>query len=574
MKKALIAAAAAALAAHLFMGFSFINSSSATYDEPIHIASGYAGLATGRHFLNILDHPPLAETAAALPLLALGPDPFYPVLKELSEKPYHAGAFAYGDLLFYRNTVAPEKMLNAARTFSFLLWSLLGSAAVFFLARELHSARAGFLALTAFFLTPAVVSNNALAGTDAAPSAFYAAAFLFGLLSSKPGTSPGGGRLYAALAGAAAGLAMASKFSMFIAGPLILALWAMELFRSGAGTPRELLARSAIFTAAALAMIAAAYNFEPGLYLQGLAATLRKITAGKPSFAAGLYLQQGAWWYFPLALAIKTPLLLLASSAGGAVYCALNFSRKWLWLVIPAGIYFILAMNSGVLLGVRHILPVIYLLAVFSGVGLAWLGGKKAGLIGLAPLAALLVWGLAKTHPFHLAYFNELAGGPAGGYKYLVDSNLDWGQGVKPLADKLRAEGGPPVIFSYFGTARPEAYGIEYFPLAMVSNIPLTGTGVDVCAMDRVLLAVSATNLQGAYYIKKHAFAWLKKEKPAFSAGYSIFLYDLTSKKKPLIELAGLFDLLSLGREAACLRQKAGGGQAARNTTTRLPKQK
>ena len=43
------------------------------YDEAVHLASGYSYLATGRYRLNIMDHPPLAEMWAALPLLAWRP---------------------------------------------------------------------------------------------------------------------------------------------------------------------------------------------------------------------------------------------------------------------------------------------------------------------------------------------------------------------------------------------------------------------------------------------------------------------------------------------------------------------
>ena len=40
----------------------------------------------------------------------------------------------------------------------------------------------------------------------------------------------------------------------------------------------------------------------------------------------------------------------------------------------------------------------------------------------------LAIWYIGTSlyiHPHYLAYFNELAGGPDNGYKYLVDSNLD-----------------------------------------------------------------------------------------------------------------------------------------------------
>ena len=170
-------------------------------------------------------------------------------------------------------------------------------------------------------------------------------------------------------------------------------------------------------------------------------------------------------------------------------------------------------------------------------------------------------WGLVKTGPYYLAYFNELAGGPDNGYKFLVDSDLDWGQDVKTLASWLKKRGNPPVVLSYFGVARPEYYGIKYLPLGMISNMELSGTGDDICRMDSLLLAVSATNLQSAHYPDKKTFDWLKDRKPDFKAGYSIFLYDLSSDKNAASKLADLFDRNGMNREADCVRERWSGGE-------------
>ena len=46
-------------------------------------------------------------------------------------------------------------------------------------------------------------------------------------------------------------------------------------------------------------------------------------------------------------------------------------------------------------------------------------------------VAALIAWHVAESAwvaPHYIAYFNELAGGPAGGRNHLADSSLDWGQ--------------------------------------------------------------------------------------------------------------------------------------------------
>src|SRR5262249_34537864 len=60
-----------------------------------------------------------------------------------------------------------------------------------------------------------------------------------------------------------------------------------------------------------------------------------------------------------------------------------------------------------------------------------------------------------------LTYFNTLAGGRIGGRRVLADSNLDWGQGLRALAQlqrerpELRA-----LTLYYFGDTEPRHYGL------------------------------------------------------------------------------------------------------------------
>jgi hypothetical protein len=136
-----------------------------------------------------------------------------------------------------------------------------------------------------------------------------------------------------------------------------------------------------------------------------------------------------------------------------------------------------------------------------------------------------------------------------------VDSNLDWGQDIKTLSVWLERRGNPPVVLSYFGVARPEYYGVKYLPLGTISNVELVGTGADVCRMEKLLLAVSATNLQSTYYPDKNTFDWLKSRKPEFAAGYSIFIYDLTLDREGKAKLAELFDRNGMNLEADCVRK-------------------
>ena len=559
--------AASALVFHLFAGFSFIGSSAATYDETVHLSSGYSYLHTGRYVMNIMDHPPFSEMLSALPLLALRPLTFTSHPYFANFMPYH-----YGDLFLYQNRVSPGRLLNTARVFTFLVWTGLFAWFIWLFASRLGSPAAAALSVAVFSFMPVFISNNALISTDAAAAVFYFGSFTFGWLFTSAGAIQAGGkgsrkkeaagagspRLWAALAGAASGLALVSKFSMFIVPPMVAAFWLADHLLRPRMKSLKLFGYLLLYFAACLLVVALVYKFNIGLYWEGLFATLRRLDAGRSSFIMGRHTLKGVWWYFPAALAVKTPLLVLFAALGGA-WLGFKRSRKdYLWLILPPAVFFAVALTARVQIGYRHIMPVMPFLAVLAGLALARLTELKKGAWLVAALLALNAASVLRAHPYYLAYFNEPAGGPANGYKLLVDSNLDWGQDVKGLADYLKSRGNPPVIFSYFGVARPESYGIDYVPLGIVSNVDLGGTGVQVCGMKEILLAVSATNLQGTYFPDKETFSWLKSRRPVFTAGYSVFVYDLTRDKEALGKLGALLDREGRNQEADCLYVKAG----------------
>ena len=558
--------AAAALAFHLFAGFSFIRSAAATYDETVHLSSGYSYLHTGRYVMNIMDHPPFSEMLSALPLLALKPQTF-------TGHPYFANfmPYSYGDLFLYQNTLSPARLLDTARVFTFLIWTALFAGLIWLFASRLQSAAAAALSLAVFCFMPAFISNDALISTDAAAAVFYFGSFALGWLftsvqtAQKPGkggrrAEAAGGALLplAALAGAVSGLAMVSKYNMFIVPPMVAAFWIADNLLWPRLKFSKLLGYLLVYCVACLLLVALVYKFDLGLYWAGLSATLSRLDSGRSSFIMGLHTLKGVWWYFPAALAVKTPLLALLGALGGGWLVFKNFRKDYLWLILPPAIFFAASLTVKVQIGYRHILPVMPFIAMLAGLALARLLEIKKGAWLVAGLLALNAASVLRAHPHYLAYFNEPAGGPAHGYKLFVDSNLDWGQDVKGAAGYLKSRGNPPVVFAYFGVARPESYGVNYVPLGIVSNVELKGTGAQVCGMKEILLAVSATNLQGTYYPDKKTFSWLKERKPVFTAGYSIFVYDLSSDKEGLEKLASLFDREGRNAEADCLYARSG----------------
>ncbi|MFH1724102.1 MAG: glycosyltransferase family 39 protein [Elusimicrobiota bacterium] len=518
------AALAVAVAAHVWLGLSFIRSAAPTFDEPVHLASGYSYWVTGRYRLNITDHPPLAEMWAAVPLLAMRPR-----LSQSHPDWIRMRRYDYSDHFLYRNSVPAERLMNAARAFSFLTLSALLLAALGLWAHRLGGAAAAVGSCAAAAFCPVLVSNLALVTTDGASAVLFF--LVFWLLSREARPR----RLWAA-AGACAGLALASKFNMILIGPVAAGMLCLDhLLRRGKGRPRFPWGGAALAAGCAALALAAVYRVtQLPLFWEGLSDTLGRLGEGRASYLMGEYSGTGFWLYFPVALAVKTPLPTLALAAGTGLWWLKGRRRERLWVVLPAFAYFLAAQTAKVQIGVRHLLPMMPFVALLAGCGAGRLW--ELGARWRAPVVLLGVWlagSVLRVHPHQLAYFNEAAGGPERGHRWLVDSNLDWGQDLKTLARAVRELGDPPIYLAFFGSGDPAAYGLRYVPVLYNWSNPLSRAGdpVDPAAAGRVLLAVSATALEAAYIPERDIFGWLKEREPLEVLGHSIFLYDLTDDR-------------------------------------------
>jgi hypothetical protein len=493
-----------------FLGRALIRASSPTYDEPVHLAAGYTDLVTGRYRLNALDHPPLGEMWAASPLLFRSLDRFSSHPSWDMGQVYH-----FGDLFLYHNRVPSEALLGAARTWNLVTLTLLVAAALVLWARRLDGEPSAWGAAAALAFCVPWFANAALVTTDAPSAAlFFAACALL--------AAPRRGAAAWALAGAAAGGALAAKFNMILLPPL--AGFALAADKTQRPRPQHIILALTV----AVLVLAAAYRFTfAGLYIDGLSATLSRLSGGRPSFLHGAWSSEGWWWYFPAAVLLKTPLALLLVGGLGA-WTALRRPRaEAAWLLIPPVGYFAAAMISKTQIGYRHLLPVYPYLCLWTGLGASWLW--KRGAVARAALAVAGAWlavSVCSNSPYSLAYFNELARGR--GVEWFSDSNLDWGQDLPALARELAARGNPSVVLSYFGSGDPDAYDIRYVPLAFTTNVERAGNAV-LTPGAPLLFAISETNLVGTYYKDHSAFDWLRTRRPIAVPGGSIYLYDLTA---------------------------------------------
>jgi len=313
---------------------------------------------------------------------------------------------------------------------------------------------------------------------------------------------------------------------------------------------------AAVFCGCAAAALAIVYRWTHlPLYWEGLRETMTQLEGGRASFLWGRYSTTGLWPYFPVTLLVKTPIPILILASVGTVWWLRKVGRKGrrresLWIFGPFLGYLAAALACRTQIGVRHILPVMPFLLMLAGLGVSALWSRPRSGLALLLLGVWAVVSVGRVGPHQLAYFNELVGGPDQGYRILADSSLDWGQDLKGLARVLREMGNPTVFLSYFGTADPAAYGMRYIPVLCSPHVDRPGNAPGPKARERVLLAVSATNLQGVYFTDHDLLGWLKTRQPLKVVGYSIFLYDLTEDQEGQERLARL---------VARLRQDAQG---------------
>ncbi|MCA9982267.1 MAG: hypothetical protein KDD89_15590, partial [Anaerolineales bacterium] len=240
------------------------------------------------------------------------------------------------------------------------------------------------------------------------------------------------------------------------------------------------------------------------------------------------------WYYFPVALAVKTPLPTLILAALGV--WPLVRQQAWRRTVVvwgPLLLYLALAMSGRITIGYRHILPVVPFLILLAGYATQLPVAQKR--LAQAGLAVLLGWqaiAMLWLFPHQEAFFNELVGGPGRGGAVLSDSNLDWGQDL-PALKQLLAERGideQEVYLAYFGTAVPEAYGLRYKPLP--GFIRFTA-GAEVDAFNPYTpppgwYAISESSLRlGLMMQNNDLYAFFAAQEPVARAGYSINLYEV-----------------------------------------------
>lgn len=244
--------------------------------------------------------------------------------------------------------------------------------------------------------------------------------------------------------------------------------------------------------------------------------------------------KRGKFFEFPLvAFLIKEPIPIILLILMGSILLIFYDFRKFLFLFLP--ILFILSMDLKVhpwAYRYMNLLILPFLILIASSVLYYKIAFKKKVRFGIGLMAGWLFIESLVIFPNYLVYFNELIGGPSQGHKYLVNSNLDWGQDLKLLKKYLDQNHIEEVNLSYFGSADPDYYHIHYKKMLGVNGRETgeeTSEEIQRLTAPRLgFIAISATcleNIEG--FFPGASYDWLKKYKPMANIGHSIFIYNI-----------------------------------------------
>ncbi len=534
---------------YVYLALNSAIMDSPTMDEQNHLTRGLTLLATGDPRFS-LEHPPLVNLLAALPVHFLM-DIQLPL--DHPSWAWREGWYAFADQLVWSGAVDVDRLFLLARLP--MIWLTLGLALVAYrLAESVWSpggrsrdrwlwVTPGLLAFAFVLFDPNVLAHGRLVTTDAGGAALILLATLALWRLWPPG--PVGWRLLAA--GIALGLAFAGKHSNLLFAPIFAVMTLLPREGSRAARLARLVAAGLI----SVPIVWLAYGLEWGpfrflepplaalntrsgpmpTYWAGLEQILAISGGGRPAFLLGETSTTGFRAYFPIALAVKTPLAVLLPAFVAIFALLADRRRRWraAYLLAPPALFFLVATQSALNIGYRHLLPMLPFLAVLTaGLAARRNGGVVGRRLAIAGAGALLLTSLI-AHPHYLSYFNQVAGGPAQGSTWLSDSNIDWGQDLIRLRVWQAANGEPLLKLSWFGTADPAYYGVLHEPLpGLPRHFDLWwDPPFDREQPEPGVYAISVSNLAEPPLLpaEKTVYAWFRARKPDARVGYSIHIF-------------------------------------------------
>jgi hypothetical protein len=258
-------------------------------------------------------------------------------------------------------------------------------------------------------------------------------------------------------------------------------------------------------------------------WLTGLGMVIAHNIEGHRSFFFGQYPTMGLKLYFPVAMLLKWPLIVLLLGTAG-VFASIRMRvagwRDLLLMSVFPAIYLFFAVTAHINIGVRHVLPLYPFLLLYVGALIEWVRGmnwdwRKARIAFVLLLVAQAA-DIARYAPDYISYFTVLVK-PADTWQMLSISNTDWGQGFVALRRFQAEHPNKSIHLAYVGEVDPAFYGIRYIRLKEEDR----PTG---------LVVVSATHLSGELLKNHYAYRWLLQYPLKTILNHSLYVFEVPQK--------------------------------------------
>jgi 4-amino-4-deoxy-L-arabinose transferase-like glycosyltransferase len=286
-------------------------------------------------------------------------------------------------------------------------------------------------------------------------------------------------------------------------------------------------------------------------YLFGLLMVLQRASGGNTGYFMGEISAAGWQFYFPTVYLFKETItfhfftalaifaFVLSLYPGFKKYglkepvkrlfewARKNFGGLAAFLFIV--IYWMSSLTSNLNIGVRHLMPVFPFTIILASAGVLYLLQKEsAKILKYAILVLFLLlntYSVLAVYPNFITYFNEAVGGPKQGYKYVVDSNLDWGQDLKRLKIWMDKNNVNKVYIDYFGGSDTTYYLKDKFLPWWGSKSPEEMPRGNYLAVSATMLQIGRGKPAIGYNDPTGYYSWLDNYKPVAVIGNSIFVY-------------------------------------------------
>lgn len=441
-----------------------------TWDEWGHLPSGLYHVQYSR-FQPYSVNPPLVRSIAASPVLT-----FNEGLPWIGMPYQHGGRpewmlrsvflQAKGERCFELFSWARMALIPGSWLGTYLLWSI---------GRRFYGATSGWIAALLWTFSPMALTF----GGTVAPDVWGAT---FGLLAAW--------RFYIWLTmrtwnatiwlGAAAALALLCKSTWIILPPIFFLLWGIDRLKHNRHSLHSDAFQCLAGVFLAWLVIHAGYDFHgvlkplgsfefhshtltghqgtdfpagnrfadswlgwipsplPADYVQGIDIQKADFEGKRQSYLLGEWQDHGWWYYYLVGIPLKEPVALW----GLALLLLVGVIRRkqprirWREVVVftpGIAVFIFVSSQTGFSHHLRYVMP--FFLCLYLLLSRCVVGAGKWSRIAAALFCLWYAASSIRLLPHSHAFFSEAAGGAENGWRYLSDSNLDWGQDLLAIRD-------------------------------------------------------------------------------------------------------------------------------------------